>query len=354
MRIVGFPTALKTVLKAGLFTVLTIVSSPARSFEIEDHKIYPAPSGTRLLRIISTADIDAFEPIILAWQRLNPGVTVDYTIASSSQLMTAVYDEQVPFDLAISSAMDLQTKIANDGYALSYSSTATDALPDWAKWRNQVFAFTQEPAVLVVSDAYFTPGETPGNRDELIALLRDQPDRFRGRIGTYDVRSSGAGYLFATQDSRNSDSYWRLTEVMGGLDAKLYCCSGEMITDVASGRLAMAYNVLGSYAETRLAGTPGFQIVEFDDFLSVMLRSALMPANAENQSDARNLIDFLAGLRNRTAVTALSGLPPIDETRLEENNALRPIRLGPGLLVFLDRLKRDTFLRNWTNAILQP
>lgn len=55
------------------------------------------------------------------------------------------------------------------------------------------------------------------------------------------TRRSGLGYQVAAQDSHNSEAFWRLMEVMGRLDAHPYCCSGEMIRDVASGRLALAY-----------------------------------------------------------------------------------------------------------------
>ena len=46
-------------------------------------------------------------------------------------------------------------------------------------------------------------------------------------------------------------------------------------------------------------------------------------------------------------------LPAIDTTSLQENTALRPIRFGPCLLVFLDQMKRQNFLRNWENSLLQ-
>lgn len=335
------------------FIAALVVCMPGFAFEIEGQKIYAAENESAMLKIISTADISAFEPIILEYQRLNAGVTVDYTIASSSELMKAIYDEGATFDLAISSAMDLQTKIANDGFAQSYTPLRREDFPEWANWRDQVFAFTQEPAVLVVSEAFFAGRNIPTNRNELINLLRENGDLFRGKIGTYDVRTSGLGYLFATQDSRNTESFWRLTEIMGRLDARLYCCSSDMISDVASGKLAVAYNVLGSYAASRLPETEGIIIIELEDYLSVMLRTALIPVTAENISSAQAMIDFLGSLKSRQSLSALSGLPPVDEVALLANNAMRPIRLGPGLLVFLDRLKRDRFLENWESSILQ-
>lgn len=334
-------------------TAFTLAAAPLAAFEMENSKLYDSAAETSQVRIISTADIEVFEPIILAFQQQHPGIAVDYTVASSAEVMKALYEEGEPFDLAISSAMDLQTKLANDGYARTYASAVTATLPEWAKWRDQLFAFTQEPAVMVVSEEAFADIPLPTTREDLIELLRDHPDRFQGRIGTYDVRTSGLGYLFATQDSRNTGSYWRLTELMGRLDAKLYCCSGQMITDIAEGRLAFAYNVLGSYASSRLKDTPGIRIVPFNDFLSVMLRTALIPKTAKNPEAGGIMVDFLAALNTRPDLTAQTGLPPISSDIGDLSNAMRPIRLGPGLLVFLDRLQRDTFLRSWSSSMEQ-
>lgn len=324
-----------------------------QAFEIESNRFYESDFNDVVLRIISTADIEVFEPIILEFQKSYPSIDIDYTIASSTELMKAIYDEGASFDLAISSAMDLQIKLVNDGYAQTHNSDATRALPSWAKWREQIFAFTQEPAVMIISEKDFEGSPPPTTREELITLLRNQPDQFTGRVGTYDIRKSGAGYLFATQDSRNTDSYWRLTEVMGRLDAQLYSSSAEMISDVAEGRLALAYNVVGSYAASRLVDTPGIRIVLFEDFLSVMLRTALIPETAANPAAAGTMVDFLAELNSRPKLNERTFLPPINREELEANSASRPIRLGPELLVFLDRIKKENFLRSWVNSIEQ-
>ena len=130
-----------------------------------------------MLRVISTTDLDVFRPIIRAFQKENPTISVDYTIAGTSQLMAAIHDEGASFDLAISSAKDLQTKLANDGYAQAYASPLARSLPDWAIWRDEVFAFTQEPAVVVVSRAFFGDDDVPQSRDEIIRLLRRNPER---------------------------------------------------------------------------------------------------------------------------------------------------------------------------------
>lgn len=345
MRFHYFPTH--------LILVCAVWAGAASGFEIEDRQIFTADQERAVLKIISTADLDVFTPIVQAFQRENPGLSVDYTVVGTSDLMQAIYEEGEVFDLAISSAMDLQTKLANDGFAQTYFSPASAKLPEWAIWRDQLFGFTQEAAVLIVSESFFEESVIPGNRDELIATLRANPARFQGRIGTYDIRRSGFGYLIATQDSRNSEAYWRLMEVMGRLDAQLYCCSSDMIEDVASGRLALAYNVLGSYAASQLEATAGFRIVEMSDFTNVMLRTALIPVGAENVEEAQGMIDFLITLNERPELVGASGLPAIEPSTFQANTALRPIRFGPGLLVFLDQLKRRNFLRSWESSLVQ-
>ncbi len=326
------------------------VTGSANSQELEDHRLYPG-TGDQVLRIISTTDLVIFEPYILAFQRLRPGISVDYSVVSSSQLHRAIRDG-AEFDLAVSSAMDLQFQLANDGFAQSYRSAATDGLPDWAQWRGLIFAFTSEPAVVVINNARFAGITLPDTRQELIAILRDNPDRFKGAVGTYDVRESGLGYLFATQEDRSTDAYWRLNEVMGRLGPRLYCCSGQMIDDVADGRLAVAYNVLGSYADGRLRDDTdeGMQILRLEDFTNVMLRTAIIPATASEVGAAGAMIDMLAslGLRKEQGEWPLPSL-----IHTGEEIGLGPIRLGPALMVYLDPLNRRAFLTDWENAMEQ-
>ncbi len=344
----------------GLWSALAGLTGPgtAPAFEIESLTRFPAPGGrpAHSLRVISNADTALFSPIVLAFQERHPSVEVIYTTASSTQLMQALAEEGAEFDVAISSAMDLQIKLANDGFTRPHRSALTARLPSWARWRDHVFAFTQEPATVVISRAAFAGLEVPRNREDIITLLRAHPERFRGRLGTYDVRTSGLGYLFATQDSRQSETFWRLIEVMGGLGARLYCCSSDMIEDVAAGQLALAYNVLGSYAAARSDLADRIIVIEPEDFTTVMLRSALIPARARNPELAGKFIDHLIRLSWERADPQSYPFPPIgdgDRQAGSGNPALRPIRLGPGMLVYLDRLKRRRFLRAWEAAMLR-
>ncbi len=333
------------------FLALILHLPAANAFEIEDRlRLGPQEIGSAL-KILSTTDADLFEPVIAEFLKTRPGMQVEYVVTSSTELMKALSEENSAFDLAISSAMDLQTKLANDRFAIPHASTATAALPDWARWRQDLFAFTQEPAAIVLSRTAFEGLQLPKTREELIAALRQHPDRFRGRIGTYDLRHSGLGYLFATQDSRTSEIYWRLTEVMGALNTRLYRSSSTMIDDVASGKLAVAYNVLASYALSR-GDRDDFEVIFPADFTTVMMRTVLIPATAENPDDAEEFVDFLLRLAWQNDGKS-SPLGPLFVDLQDSVNSVRRIRLGPGLLIFLDAFKKRRFLTAWENAILQ-
>lgn len=337
---------------ACLAICLSIWTSLASAVEVEDRRVYSG-SGERTLRVISTADLDVFDPYLRAFQSSNPSVSIDYTVVSSAELHRAIR-QGASFDLAISSAMDLQFQLANDGFAQSYRSDATAGLPDWARWRDLIFAFAAESAVVVISSERFGDLPIPSTRQELITLLRQHPDRFQGAVGTYDVRESGLGYLFATQEARATDAYWRLSEVMGRLEPQLNCCSGKMIEDVAEGRLALAYNVLGSYAAERLARESGgrVQILRMTDFSNVILRTAIIPGTAEDPEAAGDFLDSLiaTGLRDAPGDWPL---PPLGQTGGNTTGGFGPIRLGPALMVYLDPLNRRAFLDEWENAIEQ-
>jgi iron(III) transport system substrate-binding protein len=324
----------------------------ARAFEIEA-EVHFGPTDTPQIEVLSTTDIAILSPVITAYLDRNPGLGLRYVMASSQEVYRAIADEGAVFDLVISSAMDLQMKLANDGKALSLPVEALASQPGWARWRDLLVSVAQEPVVVILSDHALPPGaDPPRTRRDLIALLRDNDQRFRGKVGTYDPAVSGAGYLFAAQDARLSDTFWRLAEVMGRLDARLYCCSSDMIDDLRSGDLLVGYNVLGSYALAQ--GGQGYQVIELEDFTLTLLRTALVPRQAKNAVGGLDLLRFLLSAQGQDLVAKGAGLPAVEAAAFDRKPHLRPIRLDPGLLANLDRVTRSRFLEEWRAAMEQP
>ena len=323
------------------------VAAPADA-ELERWFVAPGGNtGSAPLHILSTTDLAYFEPLVIAYQQRRPEVSIRYTVASSRAVFEAVTAGGEVADVVVSSAMDLQIKLVNDGHARAHDSAAVQALPDWATWRGELFAHSLEPVSLVVSRRAFDGLALPAGRTALIELLRKHPARFRGRIGTYDIRRSGAGYLFATQDARRSDAYWPLMQAFGELDAGLYCCSADMIDDVRRGRLALAYNVVGAYASASLEEDADVVVVPLSDFTHVLQRTVLIPRRASQVERAQDFVDFLIGPRARTVRRTLAGGTLLDARQIAQVSRYRPVALGPGLLVYLDDMKRERFLSRW-------
>jgi len=350
----------RRLIAAALLAGLTL-PTVSGAYQIEAEQMFGPPDARARIEVLSTTDIAIFAPVIEGFLHHNPTLAVHYVVASSQEIHQAIGQEGAAFDLVISSAMDLQMKLANDGLARAVPPDRIAAtLPDWAHWRDLVFAVAQEPVVLLIAPQALAGGlAMPHSRRDLIALLRDHPERFRGRIGTYDPVISGAGYLFAAQDARISDSFWRLAEVMGRLDLKLYCCSGEMIADIRAGRLLLAYNVLGSYALAQRAqggadsGEDEPEVIELEDFTLTLLRTALVPQAAPDPVRGAALLGFLLSAEGQRLIGEAAGLPPIDAEAFAAHPHLRPIRLDPGLLAHLDRLTRSRFLSEWQAAMDQ-
>lgn len=327
-------------------TTLCLFTAAALAAEWEERTLFDENSGNNTLRVLSSTDTAIFAPIIKRYLVEKPNVNIEYLVASSSDIYDEFSQSPQQYDIVISSAMDLQLKLVNDGHAQRIDDLTH---PESAQWRSSLFGFTLEPAAIVVNRRAFTNLPVPQSRQQMIEVLRANPDTFRAGIGTYDVRQSGLGYLFATQDARSSETYWRLMEIMGGLDTQLYCCSGDMIEDVADGTIAIAYNVLGSYAMARDDLASKIEVVLPSDFPITMMRTAFVAANTAYSEDATDFMRYLTS--SRWQDTDANQLPPLQLMNDDTQRAV--IDLGPGLMIFLDRMKRQTFIEEWENAVVQ-
>lgn len=322
-----------------------------------------ADEGSRLV-IGSTTDIGVIRTVIDAFQVLNPGIAITYREETTQQLFVeageACAGNRRADDLIISSAMDLQVKLVNDGCASEIAATALTALPDHARWRDELFGLTYEPAVIVYNRKLIAPSEAPLDHIALADLLR-QPDRFHGKIGTYDIEQSGVGYLFATFDAAQSSTWGRLIEGMGRNAVQLFCCTSDVLDRVADGRLAIGYNVLGSYALAEAERYPDMAIVVPSDYALVLSRAAFIPVGASNSGDALKFLEFTQSPQGRAVLdrdarlfSPVNGAERLlDVAGMAENahQSLRPIPLGTSLLVGLDAMKRRQFLKLWRDSL---
>lgn len=318
-------------------------------------------NATRILHINSTMDLASFEPILSEFIEMYPNIRVAYRDVSTRDLYFLMMGKKAAPEasLAISSAMDLHLKLVNDGYAQTYQSEAIRLLPDNFKWRDQLFAFSLEPVVMLVNKQAF-PGDLPEDRQSLLQTIRQHGKEMTRRIGTYDIRQSGVGYLLASQDARQADATWgRLLEAFGNHDIQTYCCTHDIIDDVANGKLVVGYNLLGSYASQRAQEDERLKMILPKDYTLMLMRTAFIPNNAPNVRDAGLFLDFLLSDTAQQMMQTQDLLFPIEPDTNNPNSlyvvsAPGPtgvIELDQQLLVGRDFAKQKHFIRNWEAAL---
>ena len=226
-----------------------------------------------------------------------PGAQPDVAVAYEDLQTADIYDRIVretdagepTADFAFSSSMDLQMKLANDGYAQPSHVALSASWPRWANWRNTAYALTYEPAVFIYHKPSFAGSRAARDAGELLDYLEANADAIFGRIGTYDIERSGVGFMFFSRDQEQYADLWTLVGAMGAAGVKLYSTTSAIVERVADGQFVFGYNILGSYAAEAAARNPDLGIVLPRDFTIVTSRIGLVPKAAANPDLGRLL-----------------------------------------------------------------
>ena len=338
--------------------LLLCLALPARA----EVTVFPAlTGGGRELVVYSSLDSPLARPLIEAFQALRPDVAVRYEDLLTGEIAARVISEtdagMRTADLVFSSAMDVTVKLANDGYAREADVTGAAAWPDWAAWRDMVFALTFEPGVIVYHRPSFPDGP-PDTRAALIDWLETAPE---GSIGTYDIARSAVGYLYLMRDQEHFADLWPLIRAMGRAGVQTFPTSQAVIDGVNSGEMQLGYNVLGSYAADQAAKLPDIGLVLPRDYVVVISRVALVPQAAANPDLGEAFLEFLMSRDGQTVLAERLRLPAVSlEVRGKDSAAamqealgakLRPVEVSPGLLAYLDAASRARVLAEWNAAL---
>ncbi|MGF6709109.1 iron(III) transport system substrate-binding protein [Luteibacter sp. W1I16] len=328
----------------------------------KDHvSVYPArrPGGVTL-DILGSTDTGVFDALIEDYRTLHPSTAIRYRERGAQELYTEYLAAQATNtspDLVISSAMDLQSKLVNDGHALAYESPEAVAIPAWAQWRHEIYGFSYEPVVMVYNTRLMRSDQAPASHKALLAMLLDPSSPLLGRIGIYDARSSSVGYFLATQDARVGQMAAALSTALGHSAAHTDDGTTALLDRIERGELTLGYNLLGSYAQVRIEHGAPLAIVQPQDYTLAISRTVLISKTARQPREAAHFVDYLLSRRGQAVLAQHSGILPIridipsPAGSLERLGPTRPIPLGPELLVYLDQMKRAAFLKDWDDAM---
>jgi iron(III) transport system substrate-binding protein len=311
------------------------------------------------LLIYSAADLNEMDEVLRSFRALHPRIRVQYEHMASR----AVYDRYLAevaagkpsADLVFNSAMDLQIKLVNDGYAQPYASPEKPYLPPWAVWKNQAYGVTAEPIVFAYNKRLMPPQDVPRSHDDLERLLRVKGREYRGKVTTYDVERSSTGFLFFTQDAQISHDTWKLLRALGKTSPRFYVAGDEMLRRVSAGEHLLAYNMMSSYALERRASDPAIEVVFPTDYTLVMSRIAFISKEARQPSAAKLFLDYLLSRQGQQLLARRYMTPVRIDLAQPHPHAdpedLRAIHVGPALLVNLDRLMYARRIAEWKEAV---
>ncbi len=77
------------------------------------------------------------------------------------------------------------------------------------------------------------------------------------------------------------------------------CCTGDLIADLEAGRIAIGYNLLGSYVYPAMRRGARIGLVVPRDYTLVLSRAVLVPVTARAVGDAFAFVDYLLSARGQ-------------------------------------------------------
>ena len=299
-------------------------------------------------------------PFLLAYQRQNPTRSIVYIQSRSRaffrQALDSCHHNAPSADIYLSASTDQLMRLANENCAQALPSEIGSAAPGQAQWRNEVVAFTVEPAAFVFSRPSGNPsGPLPTSHIALLEWLRTI-QKGSDRIGTYDIEESADGYNFAASDSRQASLYGRLLEGLGRADIRLYCCSNVMVDAVDRGEIRFAYNVQLSFAYAAQRAGSRISVVVPDDYQALQTLSLMVPKGARTPSVARQLAAFLVSEEARGLARRNLAPPgqPKASAIARANELLGKASVTPLLLSLQDHARRAHLIHEWRQAIVRP
>lgn len=313
------------------------------------------------LTIWSVTDTRSASVLIEGFRAQYPNIKVKYRELPAQALYDQFLEEarlrKGTADFLWSSAMDLQIKLVNDGYSQPYVSPEKPNLPDWAVWKNEAWGTTAEPIVFAYNRRLMAGyPKIPGTHPDLLRFLRTYGRRLHGKVATYNPAASAVGYLYLAQDKHANHNTWDLVRALSRSGVRLYSTSDAMLSDLASGKIAFAYDMIGSYAFKAQTNNRDIGVVVPRDYALLMSRIAVIPAEARNPNAARLFLDFLLSRKGQSLLIGQYMTPvrhdlPLPVSMRVNAQSARAIRVGPALLVHQDQLTRAKFLRDWSRAL---
>ncbi|MFN4128292.1 MAG: ABC transporter substrate-binding protein, partial [Paracoccaceae bacterium] len=282
---------------------------------------------------------------------------VTYRQMRPSQVVAAIQALSTvpPPDLVLLPTPDLAVYLANEGKLRQLrdmpprTTRLTTEHP--LHWRQEVFTVSQDPAVFVIRSEAFEKGGEPRSRLELTRRLEQLEGRFDRRVGLVNIGIDSVGYGLAAQDELRSPLFWRIATAFGASRVRIYDSTAELIDALARGDIDIGYNVAMTEARAAIDGGAEIEMVVPEDYVISFPWIGFVPSAAVNPEAAERLLAYVLSTSGQPLLEA--SYMAVNESELAEIR-LQFIALNPGLLVYLDPLKKSRLLNTWFQLVTDP
>lgn len=308
--------------------------------------------------IYTSTDSKQAQALIDGFKAAYPGVAVEVNDLGTNGTYNRVLSEgaakQVGSDIVWTSAMDLQMVLVEKGLADAYKSPEAKNLPSWAHYKDTLYGTTIEPSAILYNKKLFPADWVPSSRAGLIKVLKDNKEKLKGKVATFDPEKSGTGFFFSTADLRHTKDFWDLVSAFGAADGKVYGSSGAMKEKVVSGEHVMAFNVIGSYALEWAKENPNLGVAFQKEYTSAFSRVANISKGAPHPNAARLFLDFMLSDKGQKALSERA-VPSIRGDLASINKlvggGLKPTAVDDQLTYYMDPKRRAEFFQQWKKSL---
>jgi iron(III) transport system substrate-binding protein len=309
----------------------------------------------------------AAAPLVKDFRALYPEIEVEYDGEKGSTEMADRFAGEIAggkdsADVVWSSAMDLQMRFVQQGYASTYRSPEASHLPLWANYRDQAFGTTFEPIAFVYNKELVQGAEIPHDHAGFARLIASRGARFSGKVTTFDIEKSGVGFMFAVADSQQMGDLPGFLGALGSVDVQPSAGTGVMLSKINSGDYLLGYHLMGAYAMARAKkDLPNLGVILPTDYTLVLSRVMFISKRARHPNAARLWADYLLSRRGQkiigdalelfTVRTDVDAQYTAAALMRQLGQSARPIALSPDMATYLDEPKHTAFITRWNTGI---
>lgn len=304
-------------------------------------------------------------PVIAGFNAKYPWITVTTTDLGAYEVFERYYTEVAgnarTADFIATAAPDGWINFAAKGGVAPYVSAEDANVPAVGKIASGIYAVSTDPMVLIWNKQLLP--EPPKSMAELVSAIQADPEKFKGKLVSYDAEGEGFGYgLNYYYTSVKGDTAWKTLEALGSTEVKILTSGGKMIDSVLAGESSVGYFVSLITVKPRLADSEALLGWTYlPDAQIVVVRGMAVTQKAASPNSAKLLLDYILSAEGQIAF-ANGGLTAYRA----DVAATAPLHLsqvaaavgGEQNLIFshpsaeiADTAKHDAFIAKWKAAL---